>query len=97
TNAVSHNITLTGVPVHNSNASANGGNATLNDVVARLDLLVGDTNNDRITNGVDVSQTKSRSGQVVSGSNFRSDVSVDGTLSGVDVSLVKSQSGNSLP
>ncbi|HEY2801743.1 MAG TPA: PKD domain-containing protein [Chthoniobacterales bacterium] len=97
TNALSHNITLNGVPVHNSNASANGGNATLNDVVARMDLLVGDTNNDRITNGVDVSQTKSRSGETVGGSNFRSDVNVDGTLSGVDVSLVKSQSGNSLP
>jgi hypothetical protein len=62
-------------------------------VPARMDLLVGDTNADGAVNSGDISQTKSESGHVVSGSNFREDLNVDGTLNSGDISLVKSKSG----
>ena len=71
--------------------------ATFPSVAARMDVLVGDTNNDHFTDAVDVSQTKSKSGQAVSSANFREDVNADGFLDAVDVALVKSKSGGSLP
>jgi hypothetical protein len=62
-----------------------------------MDVLVGDTNADHFADAVDVSQTKSQSGNAVTGSNFREDVNVDGFVDAVDVSLVKSKSGTALP
>ncbi|MBA2435943.1 MAG: hypothetical protein H0V54_12845 [Chthoniobacterales bacterium] len=52
---------------------------------------------DRSVNSADISQTKSRSGQTVDITNFRSDVTVDGTLNSGDIGLVKSRSGTALP
>lgn len=60
-------------------------------------FLAGDTNGDGTVNSGDISQTKSRSGQTVTGATFRSDVNVDGTLNSGDISLVKSRSGTALP
>ena len=40
---------------------------------------------------------KSRSGQTVDATNFRSDVTVNGSINASDVSLVKSKSGTALP
>ncbi len=97
TNAVSHLITVDGLPVHNSSSTANGGNATLNGVTGRMDLLIGDTTNDGTVNSADVGQTKSRSGQAVSISNFRSDVTVDNLINSADVGRVKAASGTTLP
>jgi hypothetical protein len=48
-------------------------------------------------NSADVAQTKSQSGQTISGTNAREDVTVDGALNSADVSLVKSKSGTALP
>jgi Dockerin type I domain len=62
-----------------------------------MDMLTGDTTGDHVVNSSDVSQTKSRSGQSVGSSNFRSDLTVDGNLNSSDVSLVKSKSGTALP
>lgn len=62
-----------------------------------MSILVGDTNVDRFTDAVDVSQTKSQSGNAVTYSNFREDVNGDGFIDAVDVSLVKSNSGSALP
>jgi hypothetical protein len=62
-----------------------------------MDVRLGDTTGDGVVNSSDVSQTKSRSGQVVGSGNFRSDVTVDGTLNSSDVSQVKSKSGTALP
>lgn len=83
-------ITLNGV----QNASG-----TLNNQVARIDVLLGDTNADLTVDGTDVSQTKAQSGKAASavGSVFREDVNVDGFVDGTDVSLVKSRSGSHLP
>jgi hypothetical protein len=71
--------------------------ATFPSIAGRMDVLVGDTNADHFADAVDVSQTKSQSGNAVTGSNFREDVNVDGFVDAVDVSLVKSKSGTALP
>ncbi len=62
-----------------------------------MGVLLGDTTGDRTVNSADASQTKARSGQVLSSSNFRSDVTADGTINSADASLVKSRSGTALP
>jgi hypothetical protein len=67
------------------------------DVTIPVSVLQGDSTADRSVNSADISQTKSRSGQAVSSTNFRSDVTVDGNLNSADISLVKSKSGTALP
>ena len=67
------------------------------DVETAMSVLIGDTNADGFVDAVDTSQTKSQSGNAVSGSNCREDVNVDGFIDAVDVSLVKSKSGSALP
>ncbi len=62
-----------------------------------MGVLLGDTTGDGSVNSADISQTKSRSGQVVGNGNYRSDVTVDGSLNSADISLVKSKSGTALP
>jgi hypothetical protein len=62
-----------------------------------MSVLVGDTTADASVNSADISQTKSKSGQGVDSSNFRSDVTADGSLNSADISLVKSKSGTALP
>ena len=66
-------------------------------VSAQMAILLGDTTGDRFTDAGDIGQTKSRSGQALSTSNFRSDVTVDGFLDAGDISTVKSRSGTALP
>ncbi len=66
-------------------------------VIIPMSVLVGDTNADGSENSADISQTKARSGEGVSSTNFRSDVNVDGSLNSADISLVKSKSGTALP
>jgi hypothetical protein len=80
-------VSLTGV----TDANTNVGNFS-----ATMGVLVGDTNADSFVDAVDVSQTKSQSGNAVSTSNYREDVNVDGFIDAVDVSLVKSKSGSVL-
>ncbi len=70
---------------------------TVGDVSIPMAVLPGDTTADGSVNSADISQTKSKSGQVVDGSNFRNDVTVDGNLNSADISLVKSKSGTALP
>jgi hypothetical protein len=50
-----------------------------------------------VVNASDVSQAKLQSGQPVSSSNFRNDVTVNGSINASDVSSVKSKSGTALP
>ena len=76
-------ITLSGV---------SNGTAT-NDVTVHMRLVVGDTNGNGVVNASDVSQTKLRSGQAASSSNFRSDVIANGTINASDLAMVKSRSG----
>lgn len=67
------------------------------DLAVPMAILIGDTNADNFTDAIDVSQTKSQSGNPVTGSNFREDVNVDGFIDAIDTSLVKSKSGTALP
>jgi hypothetical protein len=62
-----------------------------------IGFLVGDTSGNGSVNASDVSQTKAQSGQLVTGSNFRNDVTVNGTINASDVSQVKARSGTALP
>ncbi|CAN5560359.1 hypothetical protein BH18VER2_BH18VER2_06220 [soil metagenome] len=70
--------------------------AVTGDLSVQMGVLVGDTTADSSVNSADIGQTKSKSGQVVDGTNFRNDVTVDGSLNSADIGLVKSKSGTSL-
>lgn len=59
-------------------------------------ILVGDSNGDGTVNSGDALQTRSRSGQDASATNFRSDVNSDGTINGGDALVVRSRSGNAV-
>src|SRR5437870_57258 len=50
----------------------------LNNLVARMDVLLGDTTANGSVNSSDISQTKAQSGTVASSSNFRTDVTING-------------------
>ena len=67
------------------------------DITIPMSILVGDTTGNGIVNASDVSQTKSKSGQTVDSSNFRTDVTCNGSINASDVSLVKSKSGTGIP
>ena len=77
-------------------SGVNNGTNT-NDVTVHMSLLVGDTNGNGIVNASDISQTKSRSGQAASSTNFRSDVVANGAINASDLALVKSRSGTGIP
>jgi len=79
-------ITLTNV---------NGSGTNVGPVLMKV--LAGDTNEDSRTNVGDTNQTKSRSGQLTDGTNFKSDVNVDGRINVGDTNFVKAHSGHSLP
>lgn len=86
-NAQRFNINLLGV---------NDGTTT-RDISVPMAVLIGDTDADSFTDAVDVSQTKSQSGDAVTNANFREDVNVDGFIDAKDASLVKSKLGTALP
>jgi hypothetical protein len=54
-----------------------GSNAQLSETANAMAVLTGDTNADKFTDAIDVSQVKSQSGNAVTASNFREDVNVD--------------------
>ena len=93
-------LNLTGVPnaqrmileFRGVSDGVNTGNFTV-----PINFLVGDTSGNGNVNATDVSQTKLQSGQPVTTSNFRNDVTVNGTINATDVSSVKLKSGTSLP
>jgi hypothetical protein len=67
------------------------------EVPAVMGLLIGDTNANGAVNAGDVAQTKSRLGQAVDATNFRSDVIANGAMNAGDISIVKSNLGSGLP
>jgi hypothetical protein len=62
-----------------------------------IGVLLGDTSGNGTVNATDVSQAKLQSGQPVTGSNFRNDITVNGSINATDVSSVKLKSGTALP
>ena len=71
--------------------------ARVTNVLVPMDVLLGDTNGDRIVNTKDVNQTTNQIGQTVKGTNFREDVTVDGVIDNSDVNTVNGQVGTHLP
>jgi hypothetical protein len=86
-NAQTLKVTLFGV-----NDGSTSGN-----VVIPMSRVLGDTNANGSVSSADVSQTKARIGQVLSGGNFRSDVNLNGSINASDVGIVKSSLGTGLP
>ncbi len=74
---------------------SNGSNTA--DVFIPMGVLLGDTNGNGSVSSSDISQTKSRSGQTLDSTNFRSDANASGTINATDIGQVKAQSGTSLP
>lgn len=66
-------------------------------VPASMGLLIGDVNGNRAVNASDVALTKSRIGQTVDATNFRSDVNASGSFNASDVSAIKATVGTGLP
>jgi hypothetical protein len=71
--------------------------AILDNLVARMDVLLGDTTGNGAVNSSDIAQTQSQSGQPVTSFNFREDVTVNGLINSSDIALVQSKSGTALP
>jgi len=59
------------------------------DVVIPMTRLLADTNGTGTVSSADVAQTKSRIGQTLDGTNFRSDVNLSGGVNSSDVTLIK--------
>ena len=76
-------------------ASVNDGTNT-SDVQAMMSVLVGDTSGDGHVNASDLTQTKSRIGQSIAPTNFRSDVNANGAINATDVLVIKSNTGTGL-
>ena len=70
--------------------------AVMDNLPARLDVLVGDTNGDGTVNSGDSQQTRTRSGQLTDANNFRSDVNLDGTVNSGDATIVRQKAGNGI-
>jgi hypothetical protein len=80
------------VTLLNVNDGAHTGN-----VPVSMGVLVGDVNVNGTVSASDVVLTKSRVGQPVNATNFRSDVNAGGTINATDVSIIKSNLGTGLP
>jgi len=99
-NANQYTVNLSGVPdgqyvaVTLSGVQTQAGDEAT--VQGTMGALLGDTNEDRSVNSGDAQQTRNRSGQLVDGTNFRSDVNLDGTVNSGDAFIVRRQSGNAI-
>jgi hypothetical protein len=80
-------VTLFGV-----NDGNNAGNVNI-----AMSLLVADSNGDGTVNSGDAQQTRNRSGQTTSATNFRSDYNLDGNVNSGDATIVRSRSGTCIP
>jgi hypothetical protein len=60
-------------------------------------VLAGDTNADKRVNVGDTNQTRSRSGQLTTDTNKRSDVNLDGRVNVGDTNFVRAHSGDFIP
>ena len=69
----------------------------LSDINIPMSLLTGDSNGNGLVNASDVTQIKSRIGQSVVATNFRSDLNTSGTITASDVTIAKANAGTALP
>ena len=71
-------------------------NNSIGNFSATMGVLVGDTSDNTHVNSTDIQQVQAESGNPVTSSNFREDVTVNGFINSSDISLVQSQSGTDL-
>ncbi|MEP6602678.1 MAG: aryl-sulfate sulfotransferase [Spartobacteria bacterium] len=69
----------------------------IDNVPVSMSILFADVTADNAVNSADISATKSQSGTLVGGGNFRADINADGAINSADISLAKSKSGTGLP
>jgi uncharacterized delta-60 repeat protein len=67
------------------------------DVSIKMGVLLGDSNSDGTVNAGDAQQTRTRSGDTLNLTNFRSDCNLDGSLNSGDATIVRTRSGQALP
>jgi hypothetical protein len=91
-----HLVTLNGVPVHSSSATANNGNATINNAAINLGLLVADVNGSKVVDSGDVFLVRQQTGQSATSSNFREDVNATGVIDSGDVFVARQQTATGL-
>jgi uncharacterized delta-60 repeat protein len=78
-------------------AAVTNGESTA-DLTVPMGILAGDTTGNGSVTTSDIGQTKGQSGQPVSATNFRSDVTANGgSINASDIGLVKARSGTQLP
>jgi hypothetical protein len=87
-NAQTLTVTLSGVTDEFSQV--------LPDTPVSVNMLIGDTSGNGVVNATDVAQTKGQVGQLVTSSNFRTDVNASGLINATDVAIVKAHSGGSI-
>ena len=85
TNAQRAKVTLTNINGEGLNASASVG------------FVIGDINNSRSVDSIDISSVKARSGEVTDASNFRFDLNASGVINATDISVVKARINSILP
>lgn len=101
-NVISNKVTVNLTQVANAQTivvtlrSVNDGINT-SDVQGTMSILVGDSNGNGRVNATDLTQTKSQTGQTVTATNFRSDVSANGEINNGDILTIKSNTGTALP
>ena len=69
----------------------------LPDKTVAMKILLGDVNSSGMVNATDVVQVKSRIGQPVDTTNFRSDVNANGSINAGDIVITKTNLGTGLP
>jgi len=84
------------ISVNLLNAKDNTG-AIGNIIGPQMGVLIGDINANGLVNSTDASLVQVQSGQVVTGSNFRTDVNTTGLINSTDASITRSDSGTGLP
>ena len=87
-------VTLTGV-ADNSRAtiSLTGVNGNVAASSVSMGFLVGDVNNTRSVDSIDLSSVKARSGQITDSTNFSFDLNASGAINSADILAVKARAG----
>lgn len=90
-------VTLTGIADdQRARVSLSGVNGSIN-AEATMGFLVGDVSSSLAVNAADISATKARVGQALSGTNFLFDFDASGDIGSNDVRAAKARSGKQIP
>ena len=76
---------------------AGGGSPALPSVSVTFGVVEGASAGNQYVSSSDIVQVKSRTGQSVNATNFRSDFNCSGTINSADILLAKARSGTGLP